>query len=254
MRVISEAEYCHEHLGDEFATALSDYDTNRRVEVLVEQFLAGSAVPGTNALDVGCGLGFFSRSLHSRGVDVTACDLGPKLVERTRSEVGCEAVVADALNLVDQFGKNQFDMVVSSECIEHTPDPYAAVRQMAGVLKPGGLLSISTPNIVWHPVVQAATRLKLRPFDGYENFSSWQGLRRTLDECGVDIVREQGLHLIPFQFRLYRISRWLDRHFQPLRLCMINICLLGRKRLDHAKGSSRGNVTGKRQDAQSRAA
>jgi 2-polyprenyl-3-methyl-5-hydroxy-6-metoxy-1,4-benzoquinol methylase len=252
MRVISEAEYCHEHLGDEFATALSDYDTQRRVEVLVDQFLADAAVPGTNALDVGCGLGFFSQSLHTRGVEVTACDLGPKLVEHTRSQVGCEAVVADALNLVDQFGENQFDIVISSECIEHTPEPYAAVKQMAGVLKDGGLLSISTPNFVWHPVVQAATRLKLRPFDGYENFSSWTGLRRTLDECGIEIVSEQGLHLIPFQFRLHRFSRWLDRHFQPMRLCMINICLLGRKRQDHAKGSSRDNVIG--ENAQSRVA
>ena len=46
--------------------------------------------------------------------------------------------------------------------IEHTPAPYEAVKQMSGVLKPGGLLSISTPNIVWQPVVQTATRMKLR--------------------------------------------------------------------------------------------
>jgi 2-polyprenyl-3-methyl-5-hydroxy-6-metoxy-1,4-benzoquinol methylase len=254
MRVISDAEYCHEHLGDEFATALSDYDTKRRVEVLVEKFLADAAVPGTNALDVGCGLGFFSQSLHARGVDVVACDLGPNLVEHTRSQVGCESVVADALNLVEQFGTNKFDMVVSSECVEHTPAPYEAVKQMAGVLKQGGLLSISTPNIVWQPVVQTATRMKLRPFDGYENFSSWTGLRRTLDECGVDIVSEYGLHLIPFQFRLHRLSRWLDRYVQPMRLCMINICILGRKRLDHVKGSSCDNVSGKFEDAQSRVA
>lgn len=252
MRVISEAEYCHEHLGDQFATALSDYDTERRVDVLVNQFLGEAAVPGTTALDVGCGLGFFSQSLYSRDVDVIACDLGPKLVEHTRDKVGCQAVIADALDLVGQFGENRFDMVVSSECIEHTPDPYAAVRQMAGVLKPGGLLSISTPNIVWHPVVKAATQLKLRPFDGYENFSSWKGLRHTFDECGIEIVREYGLHLIPFQFRLHRLSSWLDRHFQPLRLCMINICLLGRKRLDHAKGSSRDDAH--TEDAQSRVA
>jgi len=254
MRVISDAEYCHEHLGDEFANALSDYDTERRVDVLVNDFLGDAAVAGTRALDVGCGLGFFSRSLHQRGVDVLACDLGPKLVEHTRSEVGCQAEVADALNLVEQFGESRFDIVISSECIEHTPAPYEAVKQMAGVLKPGGLLSISTPNIVWHPVVQAATRLKLRPFDGYENFSSWSGLRRTLEECDVEIIRECGLHLIPFQFRLHRVSRWLDRNFQPLRMCMINICLLGRKRLDHVKGSSRDDVIGSSENAQSRVA
>ena len=97
MRVISESEYCHERLGDQFETALSDYDTQRRVEVLVDDFLAEAARPGASALDVGCGLGFFSHALHQRGVDVTACDLGPNLVAQTRSRVGCEAVVADAL-------------------------------------------------------------------------------------------------------------------------------------------------------------
>lgn len=230
MREISEAEYCHERLGEDFATALSDYDTQRRVEILVDDFLVDAAKPGTTALDVGCGLGFFSESLFSRGVDVLACDLGPKLVEQTQSRVGCNAEVADALNLVNQFGHEKFDMVISSECIEHTPDPYQAVRQMAGVLKEGGLISLSTPNIVWQPVVRTATRLKLRPFDGYENFCSWPGLRRTLHDCGIEIIREHGLHLIPFQFRLHRFSRWLDRHFQPLRFCMINICILGRKK------------------------
>ena len=242
MRIISEAEYCHERLGEDFETALSDYDTTRRVEVLVEEFLGSAAKAGTKALDVGCGLGFFSHSLHQRGVEVTACDLGANLVEQTRLRVGCEAVVADALNLVDQFGDGKFDIVISSECIEHTPEPYQAVQQMASVLKEGGLISISTPNIVWQPVVRAATRMKLRPFDGYENFSSWRGLRQTLDACGIDIVREYGLHPIPFQFGLHRCSQWLERHSQSLRLGMINICILGQKRFADASERNRDNT------------
>jgi 2-polyprenyl-6-hydroxyphenyl methylase/3-demethylubiquinone-9 3-methyltransferase len=254
MRVITESEYCHERLGDRFATALSDYDTRRRVEVLVDDFLAPAARPGATALDVGCGLGFFSQPLHLRGVRVTACDLGPKLVEQTRIRVGCHAVVADALNLVQQFGREQFDMVVSSECIEHTPAPEQAVRQMAGVLKPGGYLALSTPNVLWQGVVQAATLLRLRPFDGFENFSSWSGLRQTLDDCDIEIVCEQGLHLIPFQLRLHRFSRWLDQHVQPLRFCMINICVLGRKRLDRAERHARDIDPGESADDASRVA
>ena len=251
MRVISDAEYCHERLGEDFETALSDYDTQRRVEVLVDDFLVDVAKPGTKALDVGCGLGFFSQSLHQRGVEVTACDLGANLVEQTRSRVGCDAVVADALNLVDQFGEGQFDVVVSSECIEHTPDPYEAVRQMAGVLREGGWISISTPNVVWQPVVRTATRMKLRPFDGYENFSSWGGLRQTLNDSGIEIAREYGLHPIPFQFGLHRCSKLLERIGQPFRGCMINICMLGRKR-----SSETGETTcdNDKSDAQSRVA
>ncbi len=101
---------------------------------------------------------------------------------------------------------------------------------MLAVLKPGGLLSLSTPNIVWQPVVRAATRLKLRPFDGYEHFSSWASLRRTVQGHGGEIVRERGLHLFPFQFGLHALSVWCDEHLQAARGLMINICLLARKR------------------------
>ncbi|MEA3212630.1 MAG: 2-polyprenyl-6-hydroxyphenyl methylase / 3-demethylubiquinone-9 3-methyltransferase [Chthoniobacter sp.] len=230
MRQPTAKEYIHEQLGAEFETALSEYDTRRRVETLIDEFLTDEMVAGREALDAGCGLGFFSQRLHERGAKVTACDLGPRLVERTRQRVGCAAEVADVLQLKAHFGRDRFDLVVSSECIEHTPAPDTAVRQMAEVLKPGGYLALSTPNIVWNPVVRAATALRLRPFTGHENFSSWRGLRRTLKDAGIEIVRERGLHLFPFQFGMDRLSAWCDRRLQLARGAMINICLLGRKR------------------------
>jgi len=227
-REISAKELCHERLGEDFARALSRYDTTRRVEVLVEDFLAGKTA-GARALDVGCGLGFFSEALVKAGARVTACDLGANLVETTRQRVGCEARVADALALEDTFGRDSFDVVVSSECIEHTPDPRRALRSMSAVLRPGGWLSVSTPNRLWYPVVRAATVLRLRPFDGFENFSTWSGLRETLESSGLRVEREYGLHLYPFQLRLSGLSRWCDRNLQVLRGCMINLCVLARK-------------------------
>lgn len=228
-RNISEKELCHERLGDQFAEALSDYDTQRRVEVLVDEFLTDEMIAGKSVLDVGCGLGHFSERLTQRNADVVACDLGPELVRRTKERAGCEGVVADALNLTETFQPEQFDVVVSSECIEHTPDPVRAVQEMLRVLKPGGYLSLSTPNIVWYPVVRLATSMKLRPFDGYERFSSWGGLRKTIGRQGNQVLRERGLHLFPFQFGFHQLSTWLDGCAQPLRPLMINICLLSRK-------------------------
>src|SRR5688572_21058079 len=69
-------EYVHEALGDIFERALSTYDTRRRVETLVDDFLPDSFVKGKSVLDVGCGLGFFSERLRQRGAHVTACDIG----------------------------------------------------------------------------------------------------------------------------------------------------------------------------------
>lgn len=228
-RPIDPREMTHERLGDRFASALSRYDTDRRVEVLVDEFLGAECLRGAKVLDVGCGLGDFSQRLADLGGEVTACDLGAGLVERTRRRVGCEAVVADVLDLTKTFAAGSFDIVLSSECIEHTPDPSRGVEQMARLVKPGGLLSISTPNRLWWPVVKLATVARLRPFDGLENFSTWSGLRQTLAQEGLHVVREKGLHAFPFQFGFHRLSRWIDDNAQPLRGGMINICILAHK-------------------------
>lgn len=233
MRVPSHRELSHERLGERFQTTISDYDTRRRVEILVDEFLSDWMIVGKSILDVGCGLGYFSKRLRDRGATVVACDIGPSLVEITRQRARCLAQVADALELVSQFGCGTFDVVVSSECIEHTPDPAEAVRQMAGVLKPGGFLALSTPNIIWQPVVRLSSALRIRPYEGYENFSSWSGLEKVFAGAGLTVLRRHGLHLFPFHFGLHRLSRWCDGHMQMLRGIMINICLLGRKTLEH---------------------
>jgi 2-polyprenyl-3-methyl-5-hydroxy-6-metoxy-1,4-benzoquinol methylase len=228
-RTLTRREYAHEMLGDRFESALSLYDTQRRIEVLVDEFLSDSAINGKATLEVGCGLGHVSQRLVERGARLVACDLGAGLLQRTRARAGCEVVVADAMRLSDTFGTARFDVVVSSECIEHTPDPARAVHEMLRVLRPGGLLSISTPNVVWWPAVRAATILRVRPFDGLENFSSWRSLKRTIEQCGGTVIHERGLHLIPFQLRAEKLSRWCDDHCQKLRGLMINICVLARK-------------------------
>lgn len=228
-RTLTAQDLAYERLADSFSEALSEYDTRRRVETLVDDFLRDIPLEGKLALEVGTGLGYFARRLQERGVRVTATDIAPTLVDRVRSSLGCEARVADALRLEDQFAAESFDLVLSSECIEHTPDPAAAIGQMARVLRPGGWLTLSTPNVVWQPVVRLASRLKLRPFDGLENFTSWRGLRRTLHSAGMEVVAERGLHLIPFQFKLHRLSRWCDNRLQLLRAGMINVCVLARK-------------------------
>ena len=231
-RPTTAAELAHDRLAGRMDALVSDYDTKRRVEVLIDEFLGTQDLAGRKVLDVGCGLGFFSQRLVERGADVLACDIGERLVAETRRRAGCEAVVADALDLERTFGSNRFDVVLSSECIEHTPDPPLAVTQMLSVLKPGGLLSISTPNVVWQPVVRAATRLTLRPFDGLENFSSWAGLRQVINRGGGEVLAERGLHLFPFQLGAHGLSRYVDDHWQALRPLMINICLLARKVAD----------------------
>ena len=197
MRTPEEKEYCHERLGSAFREALSWYDTSRRLGVPVDESLNDEMVRDKEVLEVGAGLGFFSERLHRKGARVTATDIGEGLLESVRQRAGCRCERVDALSLADRFGLEHFDLVVSSESIEHAPAPAEALRQMATVLRPAGYISVSTPNWLWYPVVRAATILRLRPFDGLENVSSFARIREALNGEGVTILREKGAPPLP---------------------------------------------------------
>ena len=114
------------------------YDTTRRIEELLEGFLAGDRLRGKAVLEVGAGLGFFGEQMRNQGARVTASDIGERLLEAVSGRIGCRCECVDALSL-QHFGPERFDVILSSECIEHRPSPERAAREMAGVPREKGL-------------------------------------------------------------------------------------------------------------------
>jgi 2-polyprenyl-6-hydroxyphenyl methylase/3-demethylubiquinone-9 3-methyltransferase len=85
---------------------------------------------------------------------------------------------------------------------------------------------LSTPNWLWQLPVRLASRLKLRPYDGLENFMSPGALRRAVTQGGLSLARHKGIHLLPFQFAfLWPALRGLDRFGGALLPLMINQCI-----------------------------
>jgi 2-polyprenyl-3-methyl-5-hydroxy-6-metoxy-1,4-benzoquinol methylase len=219
-----EKELTHDRLTARFDELMDDYDVGRRVEVLIDDFLGAATVHGKLVLDAGCGVGGITRELVARGARVVALDIGQQLAATTRARCRCNALVGTLTAM--GLAADSFDAVVSSEAIEHTPDPIRSVLELYRVVKPGGHLVLSTPNRLWQPPVRAASALGLRPFDGFENFL-WPGkLRGVLKDSGAQIVDHRGIHLWPFQIRmLHRLSKGIDRFGGVLLPLMINQCI-----------------------------
>lgn len=209
-------------IASDFDRLMNDYDVQRRIELVYGELLP-SSLYGKRLLDAGCGSGWFSRAAHQRGARVTSLDVGVELLNETLRKAPVTAVIGDALTL--PFRDASFDIVVSSEMIEHTVKPAQAVREMGRVLKPDGTLVLTCPNRAWQGVVRTASRLGLRPFQGLENFPSFDDLEVFVGAAGLRLSRHVGLHPWPFQLRpLHRLSRWVDVRFggSAWRRLMIN--------------------------------
>lgn len=223
-----EKSLTHDRLTDQFDALMNEYDISRRLEVLVGDFLGDTDLHGKLVLDAGCGTGRGTARLQQRGAQVVSLDLGMRLLQYTREHYGSITTQASVLQF--PFADNTFDVVFSTEVIEHTPDPLLAVTDMVRVLKPGGKLVLSTPNWLWQLPVRAASALRLRPYDGIENFPKPADLQSTLRHLNGRLIEHRGLHLIPFQIKaLQPVSRYFDRFGRALLPVMINQCLLFEK-------------------------
>lgn len=109
--------------------------------------LAGAPKPGLRVLDVGCGNGFTCGEFLAKGCDVTGLDLSPSGIEIARRAYPAarfEVMGADD-KILDKLGEEPFDLIVSTEVVEHLYDPRAYVRGVYQALKPGGRFICTTP-------------------------------------------------------------------------------------------------------------
>lgn len=100
------------------------------------------AEPRGNLLDVGAGDGTLAERLRHEGFDVTAIDLF------TADFLPNDIEIKSAnLNEGIPFSDGQFQVLVTTEVIEHLENPWSFVRELYRVTKPGGLVILSTPNL-----------------------------------------------------------------------------------------------------------
>jgi 2-polyprenyl-6-hydroxyphenyl methylase/3-demethylubiquinone-9 3-methyltransferase len=104
---------------------------------------------GLSFLDIGCGGGLVCEPLARLGARVTGVDPAVQNIEAARRHaagqgLGIEYRVARVEDLAAEGAT--FDTVACLEVVEHVPDPGAFLKTCAGLVRPGGLLLVSTIN------------------------------------------------------------------------------------------------------------
>ena len=134
---------------------LASYTNEARVGLkLVEPLLR----PGLRLLEVGCGIGALSKFLLDSGYTVTGIEpaasgfgfmreIGSAIarLEPARRDAGWIPIGAEALNARDH---GTFDLIFSTNVLEHVSDLEGAFRGMSSVLAPGGWMVHLCPNYV----------------------------------------------------------------------------------------------------------
>lgn len=117
----------------------ADQGMHDQAAALFQQYVPSRA----RVLDVGAGAGAFSQRLCDIGYAVTALDVDPdKWLPREIPFVQLNIDTGIAASVRDSF-----DAACCLEVIEHVENPWNLLREIHTILKPGGRLILSTPNI-----------------------------------------------------------------------------------------------------------
>jgi SAM-dependent methyltransferase len=127
------------------------------LQLMAQRWQLGSV---SNVLDVGCGVGHWSRTLLRllpSNVQLTGIDREAVSIQQARDQTPdsrCTFQVGDAQHL--PCADNTFDMVTCQTVLIHVADVPAVLQDMVRVLKPGGLLAVAEPNNVASRLVETS--------------------------------------------------------------------------------------------------
>jgi SAM-dependent methyltransferase len=215
--------------------------THDRVLQILGQSIDLTSSPAV--LDIGAGQGALSKRLQDAGAKVSACDVVPEQFDVPG--VLFRPVTSDGKL---PFEDAQFDVAIAVEVLEHIDGHDRFFAEVSRVLRPGGLVMFTTPNILslksrlrflftgffysfgpLEPFTRDPVSQHIAPFsvNRYEWMLSQHGLR--LSDLQTDKIQTSSLLLgvlVPF----IRLATWAQFRGSPLaRRQNESVALYGRK-------------------------
>ena len=119
-----------------------DDDMIRNEEIIAAILNNGGIREGVDVLDVACGTGVLFPDYLKRGAaSVTGIDISPEMAKRAAAKFPEVNVICGDVERVE-FDR-QFDCVMVYNAFPHFPDPKKLIATLAGLVKPGGKLSVA---------------------------------------------------------------------------------------------------------------
>jgi len=142
-------DYYNKKFGEESDTSLNTEEL-MRWKIINFKLLTLDIGQHANILDFGCGRGWLSAKLATYG-QVTGVDLSPKSIKFATKNYGdkCRFINLDSTsdNIFEYLEENSFDLIVSSEVIEHIVEQKKYFEHIGKLLKKdNGILLLTTPN------------------------------------------------------------------------------------------------------------
>lgn len=107
-----------------------------------------------NVLEVGCGSGATLRWLKEAGLARSTTGIELSAVAAAQAAQHCDRLFrGDADEALGKLRDERFDTVLCLDVLEHLMDPWATLTSVQALVKPGGTLIVSLPNVRHHSVV-----------------------------------------------------------------------------------------------------
>jgi 2-polyprenyl-6-hydroxyphenyl methylase/3-demethylubiquinone-9 3-methyltransferase len=157
---------------------------------------------GLRILDIGCGAGILSEPLARLGADVVGIDPAGENIEVAKTHAQESGVEVDyrATTAEELAGdKEQFDIVLAMEVVEHVVDVPAFVKTCTSMVKPGGLMVAATLNRTMKSfalaIVGAEYILRWLPrgTHQWDKFVTPDELEAAIEAGGLDVIGERGV-------------------------------------------------------------
>lgn len=163
---------------------------------------------GISILDVGCGGGLVAEPLCRMGAKVTAIDPSEDTIRAARAHGAPQGLAIDyrAARIEDLVAAGEtFDAVSCLEVLEHVPDPAGFVATAAGLVRPGGMLLLSTLNRTMKSYALAIVAAEYvlgwlpRGTHNWDKFITPEELGRQVAAAGLADIRFEGIVYDPLR-------------------------------------------------------